>query len=86
MPPIRSFISKRCTLLATSISLNGEIISPYSRYIKKGLVCIIITDPFSRQPSFYAKCIKLNTYILCNMRLIFLNKYTFLYYAHYYAY
>ena len=47
MPPIRSFVSKRCTLLAAFISLNGEIISPYLRYIKKGLVYIIIIDFFS---------------------------------------
>ena len=77
MPPIRSSISKRYTLLATSISLNKEIISPYSRYIKEGLVYIIITDPFSRQPFFYIKCTKLNTYILYNMRLVPLNKYRF---------
>ena len=42
MPPIRSSASKRCTLLAISISFNGEIISLYSCYVKKGLVYIII--------------------------------------------
>ena len=47
MPPIRLFMSKRRALLAISISLNGEIISPYSYYTKKGLVYITITDPFS---------------------------------------
>ena len=52
------------------ISLDREIISPYSYYMKKGLVYIIITDPFSRQPSFYAKCTKLNTCVLYNMRSI----------------
>ena len=65
------------TLLTISISLNGEIMSPYSRYIKKGLVYIIITDLFSRQPSFYTKCTKLNTYILYNIHLVSLNKYIF---------
>ena len=44
MPPIRSSASKRRAFLTTSISLNGEIMSPYSHYIKKGLVYIIITD------------------------------------------
>ena len=77
MPPIRFTASKRRTLLAISISLNREIISPYSRYTKKGLVYIIIADPFSRQPSSYAKCTKLNTYILCNIRSVSLNKYIF---------
>ena len=52
MPPIRSTASKRYTLLAVFISLDKEIISLYSYYIKKGLVYIIITDPFSRQPFF----------------------------------
>ena len=81
MPPIRSFISKRCVFLAVSISLNKEIISSCSRYTKKGLVCITIADFFNYQPSFYAECTKSNTCILCNIRLVSLNKYTFLYYA-----
>ena len=86
MPPIRLFMSERYTLLTASISLNGEIISPYSYYIKKGLVCITIIDPFSRQPFFCTKCTKLNTYILYNMRSVSLNKYMFLYYVYYYTY
>ena len=86
MPPIKLSISKRYALLAASISLNREIISPYSYYIKKGLVYIIIIDPFSRQPFFYAEYTKLNTYILCDMRLVSLNKYAFLYYTYYYTY
>ena len=71
-------MSKRYILLAISISLNREIISPYSYYTKKGLVCIIITEPFSRQPFSYTKCTKSNTCALYNMRLVFFNKYTFL--------
>ena len=81
MPSIKLSVFKRCTLLAKSISLNGEIISSYSRYIKKGLVYIVIINPFSRQPSFYTKYTKLNTCILCDVRLISLNKYTFFYCA-----
>ena len=61
MPLIRSSVSKRYTLLTASISLDGEIMSPYSYYIKKGLVYIIIINPFSRQPFSYIKCTKLNT-------------------------
>ena len=83
IPFIRSSASKYCTLLAASISLNGEIISPYSYYTKKGLVYIIITNPFSRQPFSYTECTKLNTYILYDVCLISLNKYMFLYYAYY---
>ena len=42
IPPIRFSMSERCTLLATSISLNGEIMSHCSYYTKKGLVYITI--------------------------------------------
>ena len=49
MPPFKSTASKHYALLAASISLNKEIISPYSYYVKKGLVYIIITEFFSYQ-------------------------------------
>ena len=78
MPFIRLSISKRRALLAASISFNGEIISPCSHYMKKGLVCITIANPFGCQPSFYIECTKLNTYALCNMRSVSLNEYAFL--------
>ena len=48
MPPIRFSASKCRTLLTASISFDGEIISPYFYYAKKGLVCIIIADSSSR--------------------------------------
>ena len=60
--------------------------SPYSYYIKKGLVYIIITDPFSCQPFSYTKYTKLNTRVLYNMRFISFNKYASLRYTHYYTY
>ena len=47
MPFIRSLASVCCILLAISISLNGEIMSLYSYYTKKGLVYITITALFS---------------------------------------
>ena len=77
MPPIRSLASVRCVLLAASISLDSEIMSPCSHYAKKGLVYITIIAPFSRQPSSYFKCTKANTYSLCDVRLVFTNKYIF---------
>ena len=77
MPLIRSLASVYYILLAAFISLDGEIMSPYSYYIKKGLVCIAIITPFSCQPSFYFKCTKANTYFLYNMHLVSTNKYTF---------
>ena len=86
MPPIRSFMSKRRALLTASISLDGEIISPYSYYTKKGLVYIAIADLFGRQPFFYTKCTKLNTCILCDVRSVSLNKYISLRYTRYYTY
>ena len=77
MPFIRSLVSKRYTLLAIFISLNREIISPYSYCVKKGLVYIIIISLFSCQSSFYLECTKANTYLLCNVPFIPFNKYIF---------
>ena len=77
MPPIRSSASIYRTLLAISISLNSEIMSPYSYYIKRGLVCITIIDLSSYQPSSYLKYTKANTHLLCNMCLVSINKYIF---------
>ena len=74
---IRSLVSVYCVLLAASISLNGEIMSPYSYYAKKGLVYIAIIAFFSCQPSSYSKCTKANTCSLYDMRLVSTNKYTF---------
>ena len=81
MPFIRSSAFKHCALFTISISLDKEIISPYSRYAKKGLVYITITDPFSCQPSFYTKYTKLNIYTLCDMRSVSFNRCAFPYYA-----
>ena len=77
MPLIRSLASVYYILLAISIFLNGEIMSPYSYYAKKGLVCITIIAFFGCQPSSYFKCTKANTYSLCNMRSVSTNKYIF---------
>ena len=77
MPPIRSLASVHCVLLAISISLDGEIMSPYSHYTKKGLVCVIIIALSGCQPSSYSKCTKANTCSLCNMRSVSTNKYIF---------
>ena len=77
MPFIRSLASIYYVLLAVSISLNSEIISLYSCYIKKGLVYIIIIAFSNHQPSFYFKDIKANTCFLCDVRLVFTNKYIF---------
>ena len=77
MPFIRFLASIYYTLLATSISLDDEIISPYPYYAKKGLVYITITALFSHQPSSCSKCIKANTCSLCDVRLVSTNKYIF---------
>ena len=61
MPAVRLIVFKYCTLFISSIALNGEIINPCSYCAKKGLVCVIITEPSSYQPFFCSKCTKLNT-------------------------
>ena len=71
---IRSLASIYYILLAASISLNGEIMSPYSYYAKKGLVYITIITFFGCQPSSYSKYTKANTYSLYNVCLVSTNK------------
>ena len=77
MPPIRSLASKRHTYTVAVILLLGEIMPSYFYYEERKLVYIIIIAPFSRQPSSCSKCIKANTYSLCNVRSVSTNKYTF---------
>ena len=83
MPSIRSSILECYTLFTLSISLNREIISSYFYYAKKGLIYIIIIAPSSYSPFFYLKYTKANTYLLCDMRSVSINKYTFSYYCTY---
>jgi hypothetical protein len=61
MPFIRSTTFKHYILLTTLISLNKEIMSPCSYYIKKGLVYIAFISSSKHQPFFYSKCTKTNT-------------------------
>ena len=70
MPLIRSLISKRCTHAVAVILLLGEIMPSYSCCEEKKLVYITIIAPFSRQPSFYIKCIKSNIRSSCNIKLV----------------
>ena len=80
MPAVRLIASKYHTLFISSIAFNGEIISPYSYCVKKGLVYIVITEPFSHQPSFCSECTKLNTRLLYNIHSVSFNKCIFLTY------
>ena len=77
MPAVRLTVFKYYTFFISSIALNSKIMSPCSYCVKKGLVCIIIADLFGCQSSSCSKCIKLNTCILYNVRLVSFNKYTF---------
>ena len=74
MPPVRSSASKRRAYVITVIFLLSEIMPTCSRCVLKGLVCIVIIALLGRQPSSYAKCIKLNIYSSCNIRLVFNTK------------
>ena len=78
MPPIRSLVSKCRAYTVTLILLLSIIMPIYSRYTKKKLVCVIITAPFSHQPSSYSKYIKLNIYSSYNVRSVSNTKYIFL--------
>ena len=80
MPPIRSLASKRRTYTVAVILLLGEIIPSYSHYKEKKLIYIIIIAPFSRQPSFYIKCTKLNICLSYNVKSVSNTKYLYLIY------
>ena len=74
MPPIRSSASECCAYIMSVILLLGEIMPIYSYCAKKKLVCIVIIAFFSRQPSSYIKCTKLNIYLSYNVRLVLNTK------------
>ena len=59
------------------ILLLGKIMPTYFYYTEKGLVYIIIITLSSRQPSFYAKCTKLNIRLFYNVCLVSNAKYRF---------
>ena len=75
MPPIRSLVSERHAYIIAVILLLGEIIPSCSHCEEKKLVYIIIIAPFSRQPSFCIKCIKLNMHLFCNIKSVSDAKY-----------
>ena len=74
MPVIRLTVSEYYTFLTSSIALNGEIMSPCSYCVKKGLVYVIITELSNYQPSFCSECTKLNTCVLYNVHSVSFNK------------
>ena len=78
MPFIRSLVSKRYARVVAIILLLSEIMPTYFYCVLKGLVYIIIIALLGRQPSFYAKCTKLNMHLSYNVRLVSNAKYMFL--------
>ena len=67
---------QRYTYTITLILLTGIIIGPYLRCSKKGLVCVAIATPSSRQPSSYLEYTKSNIRLGYNIRSISNSKYT----------
>ena len=57
------------------VLLLGKIIPTYSRCVLKGLIYIIITILFNRQPFSYTKYTKLNIRSSCNIKLVSNTKY-----------
>ena len=47
MPAVRLTASEYYTLFTSSIVFDSEIMSPCSCYAKKGLVYVVIADPFN---------------------------------------
>ena len=77
MLPVRSSVSKRCAYVVVVIFLLGEIMSSYSHYKEKKLVCVVIIAPFSRQLSSYIKYTKSNIHLSCNIKSISNTEYIF---------
>ena len=75
MPFIRFLASKYCTYIILVILLFSEIMPTYSCCAEKKLVCVVIIALFSRQPSSYVKCTKLNMRLSCNIKLVLDAKY-----------
>ena len=70
MPLVRFLASKRRACVVAMILLFGEIMPTYSYCVLKGLVYVIIMAPLDYQPSSYAKCIKLNICLSCDVKLV----------------
>jgi hypothetical protein len=70
------FTAFKCYILLTiSNFLNGEIINPYSCYVKKGLIYIAFIFLFRYQLFSYLKCTKVNIQLSYNVYFIPFNKY-----------
>ena len=78
MPFIRSLASERRAYTVAVIFLLSEIMPSYSCCKEKKLVYIIIIAPFSRQPSSYFKCTKLNIHSSCNVKSVSNTEYSYL--------
>ena len=78
MPPIRFLVSKCYAYIVAVILSLGEIMPSYSCYKEKKLVYIIIIALSNRQLFFYSKCIKLNMYSSCNIKLVSNTEYIFI--------
>ena len=71
MPPIRSLASKCRAHVVAVIFLLSKIMPSYSYCEEKKLVYIVITAPFSCQPSFCIKCTKLNMRLSYNIKSVY---------------
>jgi len=72
-----SSIARRSCTVAAILSLGGIMLSPYSCYIKEGLVYVTLASPLSRQPSSYLKCTKANIRSSYDVRFISNAKYIY---------
>ena len=78
MPFIRSLAFKRRAYIVAVILLLSEIMPTYSCCVLKGLVYIIIIAFLGCQPFFYAKYIKLNMRLSCDVKSVSITKYAYL--------
>jgi len=80
MPPQQSLpqAQRHARIVAVILSLS-EVMPSYSHCAKRGVICVAIAAPSSRQPSSCSKCTSANMQSSCNVRSVSDVKYTFLY-------
>ena len=70
MPPVRSSASRRRNKLMSLILSISKVMLSYSCCVKRGLLCIIIMSPFSRQPLSCTKYTTINIRSSYNIYLV----------------
>ena len=70
MPPVKSSASRCRNKLVSLIFSISKVMPSCSHYIERGLLCVIIVSPSSRQPLSCAKYTTINIHSSYNIHLV----------------